>query len=682
MPSRSSDNPFVTDPDVDFAPPETLSQSEAEIQVSRLREAIEYHDQQYYVENEPVIADRTYDALFDRLVELEEAFGLEDAASPSQRVGGQPVDELATVEHVAPMLSLDSSADETEVRAFADRVREAVGPVEYSAEPKFDGISVEVVYEDGVFARAVTRGDGERGDDITHNARTIRSIPLRLSETPELVALRGEIYMPQSGFHALNERRVREGKEPFANPRNATAGTVRQLDPSVVADRPLEIYFYDVLASSVELSTQREAVDFMRELGLRVSELTQFVDGIEPFIAYRDELLDQREDLEVETDGVVGKVNDFAIRTELGTTARHPRWAFAYKFPARRGETTVQRIIVQVGRTGKLTPVALLDPVDVTGVTISRATLHNESIVQELGVVEGSRVKVERAGDVIPEVSDVIEAPDGTFSMPTSCPVCDSDVIEEGEYHYCTGGTTCPAQLRRGIEHFCSKQAMDIQGVGEKVANQLVDAGLVESLADLYELTKADFLELELFGEQASENLLAELEASKETTRDRFLFGLGIRHVGRERARQLAAAFTIEDLMSASLEELQACEDVGPEVARSIHSFFRNDANVETVERLLAAGITFQTREMGDEFDGVTVVFTGSIEGYTRSELTDHLERHGARVTSAVSGETDYLVVGENPGSTKMNDAQAHDVELLDAEEFEARFLRGIESPA
>jgi len=676
MVEEPADNPYVRDPDTSFDPVEELSEATAREQVRDLREAIEYHDYRYYVANDPVVADRTYDTLFDRLAELEDAFDLHDENSPTRRVGGEPLDELETVDHVAPLLSLQSSGDADEIREFDRRIRDAVGDVTYSAEPKFDGFSVEVVYEDGSFDRAVTRGDGREGEDVSANVRTIGSVPLHLRGAPDFLAVRGEVYMPRSGFQALNERRIERGEDPFANPRNAAAGTVRLLDPGTVADRPLDVFFYDVIDTSADLASQEEAFELLRTLGFRVNDETSVVEDVAEVLDYRDRLMAARDDLEYEIDGVVAKVVDFAKRAELGSTARHPRWAFAYKFPARTGETTVERIVVQVGRTGKLTPVALLDPVDLQGVTISRATLHNAAQIDELGVREGATVRIERAGDVIPEVVEVVSG--GTegrdFSMPEACPVCDGNVVQEGEHHYCTNAS-CPAQLRRSLQHFCSRDAMDIQGVGEEVADRLVDAGLIESLADLYDLEKEDLVSLEGWGERSAENLLAELEASKDVDLGTFVYALGIRHVGTERARALAGAFSLDELMDASAAELREIEDVGPEVAESVVSYFDTAANAEMIERLLDAGVSPERRERGTEFDGLTVVFTGSVPGYTRSELEDLLETHGANVTSSVSGRTDYLVVGENPGERKQEQADAEGVETLDPETFEARIL-------
>jgi DNA ligase (NAD+) len=680
MVAEPTDNPYVEHPPTDFEAASELTEDDAREQAALLRAAIEYHDHRYYVENDPVIADGDYDALFDRLVELEAAFELDTENSPTQRVGAEPLDELPTRDHVVEMLSLDSSADEADVREFDRRVRDAVGDVAYSMEPKFDGFSVEVVYEDGEYDRAVTRGNGREGEDVTANIRTIRSMPLTLpDDAPAELALRGEVYMPRSGFLELNERRLAEGDEPFANPRNAAAGSVRLLDPSTVADRPLDVFFYDVMDSTTTFESQTEVFALLAEMGLRTTEWNELGETIEDFLAYRERVGEARDDLEFEVDGVVAKVNDFAARDELGVTARHPKWAFAYKFPAKTGETTVRKIVVQVGRTGKLTPVALLDPVDVRGVTISRATLHNESQVRDLGVTEGATVAVERAGDVIPEVAAVVDGDDSDFEMPATCPACDSAVVREGEHHFCTGGMACPAQLKRAVGHFCSRGAMDIEGVGERVATQLVESGLVDDLADLYELETDDLVELEGFGERSAEKLLDELEASKDPALADFVFALGIRHVGKERARTLAVEFAWAELKDVSVEQLLSVPDVGEEVAESVHSFFANESNRETLRRLEAAGVDPQRRARGDELAGQTFVITGSIEGYTRTELTDLLESNGATVTSSVSGNTDILVVGDNPGSTKLDDAEEYGVERLNAEEFEDRVLSRLD---
>lgn len=673
---RPEDNPYVAPEDHDLPDPDSVSSEEAEEQVELLREAVRFHDYRYYVENDPVISDAAYDELFEVLRRLEEEFGLDDPNSPTRRVGGRPVDELETREHEVEMLSLDSSEQAEDVRRWGERVREQVGAVDLHVEQKFDGLSLELVYLDGELDRAVTRGDGVEGDDVSQNARTISSLPLVLEEAPDRMVVRGEVYIPRSGFQDLNERRVERGEEPFANPRNAAVGTIRQLDPDVVADRPLDIYVYDVMDSSVELESQREAVDLLDDLGFRTDEHAHVVSDVDGFVEYRDEMVELRDELDHEIDGVIAKVDSFEVRDDLGSTARHPRWAYAYKFPAKTGETTVERIVVQVGRTGKLTPVALVEPVDVAGVTISKLSLHNEKQVRELGVSEGARVEIERAGDVIPQVKEVVEAGDGDFEMPDDCPVCGSEVVGEEEHHYCSGGVSCPAQLKRGVEHYASEDAMDVEGLGEELADTLVETDLVESIDDLYRLDVDDLAALEGYGERSAEKLVDEIERSKDVDLASFLTALGIRHVGGERARRLAEEFTLEEMRGASVAELRRVEDVGEEVAESVVGFFEGEGD-DLVQELLDLGVEPRRRETGDELEGVKVVFTGALDGYTRSEATEQLERRGARVTSSVSGETDYVVVGEDPGETKMDDAEEHDIELLDEDELEDQLLTG-----
>ena len=676
--NEPANNLYVHDPPLDFREPDALTESEANEQIEDLRDAIEYHDYRYYVDNDPVIADSVYDQLFDRLETLEQTFDLVAENSPTQRIGGEPMDELDTRDHVTEMLSLNSSDDEADVRAFDERVQDTVGDVTYSAEPKFDGFSIEIVYEDGEFERAVTRGDGETGEDISANIKTIQTVPLRVPEASALFAIRAEVYMPKSGFQDLNEQRVQQGEDPFANPRNAAAGTVRQLDPQIVAERPLDVYCYEIMGTSRELTTQEEVFDVLSSLGFRLNEYNQTIEDIDAFVTYREELLEQRDDLEYDIDGVVAKVADFEKQETLGETARHPRWAFAYKFPARTGETTVQRITVQVGRTGKLTPIALFEPVDVGGVTISRATLHNEAQAQDLGVGEEATVRIERAGDVIPQVQNVVDASDDVFEMPEQCPVCGSDIVQEGPNHVCSGGMSCDAQLRRSLEHFASREAMDIDGLGEEIADTLVEEGVVDSIADLYTLEKDELTALSPFGDQSAENLLAEIEASKEVDLASFLYALGIRHVGKERARLLAAHFSLAELQEADPSTLQTVGDIGDEVATSIHSFFTNETNRDTIQRLHETGVTPERRERSDELAEMTLVITGSIEGYTRDELTELLEQHGATVTSSVSSETDYVVVGDEPGDTKLEDAEELDVQTIDAAAFKEQCLSDL----
>jgi DNA ligase (NAD+) len=688
-----ADNPYLREPSTDFTPVDDLSPDEAEEQARLLREAINEHDRRYYVESDPLIADRTYDALFARLEALEDAFDLATPDSPTQRVGGEPVDELSTVEHVAPMLSIDQSVDEGEVREFDRRVRDAVGDVDYVCEPKFDGLSVEVVYDEGVFERAATRGDGERGDDVTAQVRTIRAVPLRLrGDPPETLAVRGEVYMPRDAFQEHNRERIESGKEPFANPRNAAAGTLRQLDPSVVADRPLACFFYDVMGSTEEPETQTAALERFRSWGLPVADRVERVADVDAAIDYRNRLMADREALDYEVDGTVIKVDDRAAREELGSTARAVRWAFAYKFPARTEVTTVEDVVVQVGRTGRLTPVALLDPVDVGGVTVSRASLHNPDEIESLGVDVGDRVRVKRAGDVIPYVDEVVEKrSEGVFAFPDACPVCGSPVERDGPLAFCTGGLTCEAQLERTVEHYGSRKGLDIEGLGGERVAQLVDAGLVAGLADLYRLTVEDLAGLDGWGERSAEKLLAEIDAARDPPLDDFLSALGVPEVGQSTARNIAREFGSIDALpldeeadfDAFEERLQTVPDVGPTVAHHVREFFENRENRAAIHDLLdeVDPQDVETDEDGGALEGLTFVFTGSLS-VSRADASDLVERHGGRVTSSVSSNTSYLVVGDSPGQNKRDDADENDVEELTEDAFEELLdERGVDYP-
>lgn len=686
------DNPYITDPETEFEPVDSLTETAATTQADQLRAAIRYHDRQYYVETDPEIPDRTYDALFSRLQLLEEAFDLDTTNSPTQRVGGAPLDELGTVDHVAPMLSIDSSGDVEDVREFDRRIHADLGlssdtgtqaaldayaddTVEYMCEPKFDGLSIEIVYEDGQYTRAATRGDGETGEDVTKNIRTIPSVPLVLSGTPpEQLAVRGEIFMPRDAFQAHNRERIERGDDPFANPRNAAAGTLRQLDPSVTAQRPLDCFFFGVLDSSRSFETHWEIHETLPEWGLKVNDRTTVVEDIKSAIDYREELVSVREDLNYEVDGVVISVNDRQRCDRLGTTSRAPRWAFGYKLPARTEETTVRDIVVQVGRTGRLTPVALLDPVDVAGVTVSRASLHNPDQIEALGVDVGDRVRIERAGDVIPYVDEVTDhASESHFTFPQSCPICDSPVEQEGPLAFCTGGLTCPMQQKRSVEHYASQSGLDIEGLGEQRLDQLIDTGLVESIPDLYDLSQSDLARLEGWGERSAQNVIDELEAEKEPPLDEFLTALGIPEVGATTARALAREFnTLDDIVDATETELQSVADIGPTVAAEIRGFFENERNVAVLNELRERGIDPQPIEAPTDavLDGLTIVFTGSLDRFTRRDAQELIEHHGANATSSVSGTTDYLVAGDNPGTNKLESAQEHDTSVLDETEF------------
>ena len=685
MSHAAETNPFLREPPTEFEPVDALSESEAAQQAELLREAIREHDYRYYVEADPIIADRIYDQLFGRLQELESAFDLAAVDSPTQRVGGEPVDELQTVEHTAPMLSIDQSGEAEDVREFDERVRRELraegfdaDTIGYVCEPKFDGISLEIVYEEGRLVRAATRGDGHEGDDVTAQARRIPAIPLRLrGDFPDLLAVRGEVFMPKDGFRAHNRERIEAGDEPFANPRNATAGTIRQLDPAVVADRPLDCFVYGIMAYEGDRErppTQWAELAAFREWGFHVDDRAEQVADIEDAIDYRDELVEAREDLNYEVDGVVIKVDDIAACEELGNTARATRSAFAYKLPARTEITPITDIVVQVGRTGRMTPVALLEPVQVGGVTVSRATLHNPGEIEALGVDVGDTVRVLRAGDVIPYIDEVVEAAsDSTFEFPEQCPVCASPVERDGPLAFCTGGLACEAQLERAIEHYVSRGGLDIEGLGPERIGQLREAGLVDSLADLYRLTVEELAGLEGWGNKSAQNLVDEIDAAREPPLGSFLTALSIPDVGASTASALAREFgSLDGLIQADEDDLEAVDDVGPIVSEKIREFFDNSENRAALDELLDAGVEPESVEPdagGNQLDGLTFVFTGSLST-ARSETQDLVEAHGANATGSVSGNTDYLVIGENPGQRKRDDADANDVPIVDEDEF------------
>ncbi|MFC6786918.1 NAD-dependent DNA ligase LigA [Halobaculum halobium] len=699
------DNPYLTNPDTDFVAPDDLDAEAAAAEATLLRAAVREHDHRYYARSDPLIADRTYDALFARLAELEEAFDLAVADTPTRRVAGGTLDELGEVEHAAPMLSIDQSGEAADVREFDERVRRDLGAdadLGYSCEPKFDGLSVEVVYEDGRYVQAATRGDGRVGDDVTEQVRTIRSVPERLAgDPPETLAVRGEVFIPRDAFQAHNRERIETGKEPFANPRNAAAGTLRQLDIDAVAERPLDCFFYDVLGWEEGDSGDADAgdpgvrsrpddhlgeLDALRSFGLHVNDRDELAADIEAAIDYRDRLAEEREGLNYEIDGVVIKVNDRTDREELGTKSRSYRWAFAYKFPARHEVTTVEDVVVQVGRTGRLTPVALLDPVDVGGVTVSRATLHNPEEIASLGVNVGDEVRVKRAGDVIPQVAEVVEShTDRSYEFPEQCPACGSDVERDGPLAFCPNGLACPAQAERAVVHYASRGGLDIEGLGEESVEQLREAGLVETLPDLYRLPdrREDLAALEGWGETSADNLIREIEASTEPELADFLAALGIHEIGAATARNLARHFgTFEAVRRAGEAELVEVDDIGETVARTVRDFFETEQNARVIDDLLDhVNPQSDDTETGDALEGLTFVFTGSLST-ARSLAQGLVETHGANATSSVSGNTDYLVAGDSPGTSKREDAEANDVPELDEGEF-AELLadHGIEWP-
>lgn len=663
-----------------------MTRTEAERRIDELRKEIRRHDQLYYQKDRPEISDAEYDRLFRALVDLEAAHpDLVTADSPTQRVGAPPLDELAKVSHEKPMLSLDSITDRGDVQAFDARMKRELEAdhVTYTAEPKFDGLSVELVYDQGTFVRGATRGDGMVGEDVTVNLRTIRALPLHLHRDqtlPKHLVVRGEVYMRLDEFQSLNRRMTERGEEAFANPRNAAAGSLRQLDSRITASRPLTVTCYDIMTLSGPVpSTHWDELEALAAWGLPVPEHRRRCRSIEDVLAFHEATDGMRESLPFEIDGIVVKLDRRDWQDRLGSKSRSPRWAIAYKFAPRKEITIIQDIVVSVGRTGTLTPLALLKPVEVGGVTISRATLHNADEVARKDVRVGDTVKVERAGDVIPAIAERVPVPGeerrAPFVMPDHCPVCGSAVAREGAYFYCTGQTVCVAQLKGAIEHFASKHALDIDGLGKKTVAQLVDRGLVHDLADLYVLTKEQLLTLEGFADRSAMLLLDSIERSKSVTLDRFLMGLGIRQVGQHIARVLAKQFgSLPRLMSASEEEFLNVREIGPEISGSLASFFNEERNRQVIARLLERGlaITIQPVEAttgSQSLAGKTFVFTGGLNGYSRDQAKQLVERQGGQVSSSVSKKTSYVVAGVDPGS-KLEQAKKLGVKILTEEEF------------
>jgi len=671
----------------------------AQERIARLRSEIRHHDYLYYVRDQPKISDAAYDKLYHELVALEEKFpDLVSEDSPTQRVAGQPLTSLPTIEHAAPMLSLDSNQDEATLRRFDERLRKGLGPeitVEYAVEPKLDGLSVELVYRDGLLQHAVTRGDGRRGEGITANVRTIASLPLRLRgderPVPPFLAVRGEVIMHTAEFDKLNERLLAEGKELFASPRNVAAGAVRQLDPQQAAARPLDLYAYDILASEgLEITSQWEVLAALRDWGLRVSNLVRRVSTLDEILAYHADLEAKRDDLGFEIDGIVIKLNDLAARETLGWTSRHPRWAFAFKFPPRKEITRILSILPSVGRTGVVTPVAIMLPVEIGGVTVSRATLHNREEVLRKDVREGDRVRVQRAGDVIPQVIERIEEPDREraepWRMPAACPSCGTALVERGPFTVCPNSFECPAQLAGHIVHFASRNALDIEGLGDETAKQLVTEGLVRHLPDLFDLQAEKLMTLEGFAAKSAGNLVEALHKAAHAELPRLLYGLGIPEVGVSVARDLARHFgTFAGLRGADDAALQEVPGVGPRMAEQITAFFRDPKTAEVLDALLAKLELIETTPAplntpSDDPSGTgaaavlplagkKIVFTGGLSRLSRPEAQELIERLGARATGSVSKSTDWVVIGEDAGS-KADNARKLGVATLDEEGF------------
>ena len=655
--------------------------------IQELRESINYHNYRYYVLDNPEISDQDYDRFFRELEELEKKYPhLITPDSPTQRVGAPPLESFKTVTHNLSMLSLANAFTEEEIIEFDRRLKRFLKDdteITYVAEPKLDGLAVELVYLDGVFYVGSTRGDGMAGEDVTQNLKTIKPIPLKLitkkiKMIPTRLEVRGEVYIGITSFHELNRQKDEKGEPRFANPRNAAAGSLRQLDSSITAKRPLDIFCYGVgLVEGYSFISQWELLKTLPQWGCKVNPRIQLCTNIKEVVEYYRYMEKVREELDYEIDGIVIKVNELFLQEKLGTISRSPRWALAYKFPPRQAITKIIEIKLQVGRTGAITPVALMEPVSISGVTVSRATLHNQDEIDKKDIRVGDTVVIQRAGDVIPEVMSVVKGkrPDKAvpFRIPPACPVCGSRVVRlQDEAVYRCLNLSCPAQLKKTIKHFASKRAMDIDGLGDKLVEKFVDEGIIKNVADLYALKAKDLVFLERMGEKLAANIIKAIEGSKVRGLDRFVYALGIRHVGEHLAAILAKHYSsIDDLMKAKEDDLMQIKEIGPEVARSIVSFFSQQGNRDLIQQLKNIGIKLIAKKEKKEgaLQGKTIVFTGTLTQFTRHEAEKRAESSGAHVSSSVSKKTDFVVAGVDPGS-KYDRAKDLNVSILTEDEF------------
>lgn len=655
--------------------------------VKTLRRELERHNRLYYEKAAPEISDRDYDALYRELAELEKAHPeLISSDSPTRKVGGRPLPDFQPVGHLSQMLSLDNTYSRQEVAEFFHRIQKTLGTEQIPSviEPKIDGVAVSLYYEDGQLIHGATRGDGTTGDEITRNLLTLQSIPAQLTNAPSKIELRGEVYMTRSGFSKLNQDREATGENPFANPRNATAGSLKQLDPGIVATRPLSVVFHGLgVVEGADLHSQQDLFRALKQWGLPGPERFWTAQSVDEILQAIDELNELRARFDYETDGAVVKVDSFAQRAKLGYTSKAPRWAMAYKYEAERAETLLEDIEVQVGRTGAVTPVARLTPVFVSGTTVSRATLHNEDEIRRKDIRIGDRVLVEKAGEIIPAVvgvrTDLRTGNEKQFQMPTRCPACEGELFREPDQAAlrCINAA-CPAQLKRRITHFASRGAMDIDGLGEVVVNQLVDHGLVQEISGLYYLTTEQLANLERLGEKSAGNLTRAINASRQRPLWRLLFGLGILHVGVTAARSLATHYgDLDSLMAASPEELAELHDIGKVMAESLHRYFREPHNVEVIQKLRQQRVNFEETELAADREagesgalaGTTWVITGTLSR-PREEWADQIRRHGGKVTGSVSSKTNYLLAGDSPGG-KLDKAKKLGIQILDETGFE-----------
>ena len=662
-----------------------MTEKEAKQKIEKLRRDLEYHNHRYYVLDDPEVSDAQYDRMLKELETLENQFpDLKNETSPTQRMGGKPLEKFEKYTHRHPMLSLANAFSEEEFFEFDARIKRFLkteSDIEYVCEFKMDGLAIEIIYEDGKFFKAATRGDGVTGEDVSQNIKTVRAIPLELQGSiPKRLEVRGEVFMNKASFENLNKMRQKNEESLFANPRNAAAGSIRQLDSKITAERRLDFFSYGMGGmgeiEGEKPKSQWETLELLKKLGMKVNTGTKKCKTPKEVITFYQKALEKRESLPYEIDGVVIKVNDFKLQDRLGTVAKSPRWAVAFKFPALEETTVIESIHVQVGRTGALTPVAHLKPVNVGGVTVSRATLHNQDEIDKKDIRIGDTVFIRRAGDVIPEVVKVVTSKrtghEKKFKIPKLCPICKSYVVqEEDEAISRCVGIDCPAQLKEGIIHFVSKNAMDMEGLGRKIVEQLVNEKLISKMSDIYDLTQEKIMGMERQAEKSAQNLIAAIAQSKKVSLERFVYALGIRHVGESTAKSLVEAFgSLENISKVSLEDLENVSDIGNTVAKSIFSFFHDEKNKKEIQRLLSKGIHFlKPKQKSGKLSGKTFVLTGTLPTYSRSEAKKMIEDHGGKVSAAVSAKTDYVLAGQEAGS-KLKKAKELGIPILSEVEF------------
>jgi DNA ligase (NAD+) len=660
-----------------------MDKADAEKRVEVLRDLLNRANRAYYEEARPFISDREFDDSLAELARLEQEFNLVTENSPTQRVGGIPSSDFPTVEHPQPMLSLDNTYNEEELRDFDRRVKNILGHSDfnYAVELKFDGASIRLRYENGELVLGATRGDGTRGDDITQNLKTIRDIPLSVNGmAPSVLEIRGEAYMEKEAFVRLNQNREEQGLQPFANPRNSTAGSLKMQDSREVARRPIKFFAFDLILVEADSNrTHSEKIELLKSLGFPVCRYFEVCKSIDEALVVIQKWGGLRQDLPYETDGVVVKVNEERFYEELGSTSKFPRWAIAYKFEAEQGTTILESITLQVGRLGKITPVAELKPVLLAGTTVKRASLHNEDEIHRKDIRPGDTVVVEKAGEIIPQVVSVVnpdrEDRSEPFSMPSNCPACGQDLVKlDDEVAWRCINPECPPQVRERVKHYASRNAMDIEGLGEAVVEQLINEGMIRTYADLYDLKKEQLIPLERLGEKSAQNLIDAIWKSKQQTLDRIIYALGIRFVGRTVAKDLAKHFkTMDALIQADEETMESIDSIGPKIAESVRAFFRNKKNIQLVERLKNAGLSFEPDEdeqVSSKLKDKKIVLTGTLSSYTRNEAKQIIEKHGGSTTSSVSKNTDFLLAGDSPGS-KYDKAKKLNIKILDEKEFQ-----------